>query len=111
MAEQVLKEAQEMLGTSATVVYGPVPEGWKADIRSIKMGNTDSAARIYSLYKVPSGGSAGPATMIHPSVLIEAGEPISDDDIQVLLAGGTIQGLADVANKITVTISLAEVQE
>ena len=99
---------QGQLGTGSTTIY-TVPASTTGVVRTLTICNNDTVARTMQLCKVPNGGSLSDATAIIPAgFVIEAGEVVEDDAVRTLAAGDSIRGLADVANKVTVTIDGAE---
>lgn len=94
------------LGTSAT----DIAVGGTGETRSVLMinfCNTDTTTRVISVYAFPSGGSATNAT----AILAELSIPAKDSYVWtanekfILNQGDKIQGIADVASKVTATTS------
>jgi hypothetical protein len=86
-----------------------VPAATTAVCRSLTLCNTDSADRTVTLYVVPSGGSPDAARTIMNGLTIKAGQTLVDDTLRALLAAGSIQGFADVANKVSIRADGSEV--
>lgn len=101
---------QVQLGTGSTLLY-TVPSAAtgmenRAVLLELIVCNTDSSARTYTLYVIPSGGAAGVATSIAAAVTLAAN---STDKLSLHTAmkqGATVKGLASVSNVITVTGSV-----
>lgn len=100
------------LGTSATVIYtAPSTANQSGAVVSLAVlvdlwvANVDlTNARLFTLYVVPSGGTATDATTVIPTCSLKATESIHYGALRTLIpAGGTLQGKTDSANKITVT--------
>lgn len=92
-------------GTLFTAPTGTSP-AQKAVIRDIWICNADSSAHTYTLYVVESGGSAADNRAIAKAVSIAANTTHQYNNLGIVLeASGTVQGLADAANKVTVLIS------
>ena len=77
------------------------------NILSLRLVNTDTVSRVFSLYCYPSGGSASDTTIIKKDYTIQAADDyyFTKDELFRLGNGETLSGLADVAAKITVTIN------
>lgn len=99
----------QLTGTAAT--YYTAPANTRAIIRKLTFTNLDTSARTITVYLVPSGGIAGAANTLISAQSIGAGECYEcfPAQGQVLQAAGSIQALADVAAKVTVQGSVAEV--
>lgn len=77
----------------------------KARVTQIRVCNTDSSSRTFTLYLVPSGGTAGATNTIHSAVTIAASTDYIYEVCDILEAGGTIQGKASVTSVVCLTIS------
>lgn len=99
------------LTASAATYYGPVAANTKAIPKKLTFTNTDTSARTVTVYLVPSGGTAGTTNILISARSIGAGETYDCFEVvgQVLLTGGFIQALADVAAKVTINGAVAEV--
>lgn len=107
------KQIQTRLQGSATTVY-TVPTATagmpanKAILSEILLCNDDSGAVTYTLNIVPSGGTAGASNQIKKTVSIAAA---GDSRLQfrtMIEQGGFISMHASAADKITATITVAE---
>jgi len=98
MAETFKKLAQGLLPDSVDVLYSP--SGVTAIIKSFRLSNVDSADHAVTLYQ---DGTDDEHTIL-PATTIPAGGSADNPDAQVVDDGGTIQGFADVANKVSYAI-------
>lgn len=105
------------LGSSSSTLYtAPAPNAVanplgiepKTVIEEIWLCNTDTAARLVTMYLVESGGSAADNRAIFKDLLIQPKESYQVTGKFVLEASGTIRGLSDVASRVTVAISGTE---
>ena len=80
-------------GTPANVVASGV---------RVRLTNTDTASHAVTLYAVPAFGAADASTECLAAESV-GGNTHLDVDLPVLGAGGTYQGFADTADKITVS--------
>lgn len=103
---------QGQLAASETTL-ATVPSSKKWIILHIMIANTDTAAaHTLGLSLVPNGDSAGNANRIVPTgKSINAGDTLSIGDLYLVMdtAGDFLSGIADVASKLTVTVSGCEV--
>jgi len=99
---------QAQLGTAAGDVYA-VPASTTGVIRSITICNIDTVAHTFRLFLVPSGGASDGTTAIFFDQVIQPSQTIQDSGVHVLAAAGKVRGLADTADKVTVTVDGAEV--
>lgn len=82
-----------------------------AALRSINVVNTDTVDRTYTIYVVVSAGSASDGNVIFKDVTIASKTThyhAYDQDAMPLADGATVQGVADVANKVTVRVCVEE---
>lgn len=80
-------------------------------IKSLIITNTDSSARTYTLYVIPSGGSANDKYCIAKDESIAAKtkyEFVYPDNTHPLNAGEFIQGVADTTNKVSIRVNVEE---
>jgi len=95
---------QAQLDTTATTILTvPSDENWVA--KDIVLSNPTSAAVTFSLYRVPSGGSAGLGNILWGTRTVPSYDSIQILGEKGLTAGVTVQGLCSVSNGITATIS------
>lgn len=80
----------------------------KARVEEIWLCNTDSSARTVTLYVVENGGSAADNRAILKGYSLAANSKEVIRARFVIEAGGTLRGLADVADKVTVLVSGTE---
>lgn len=104
---------QAQPGTAVTTRYtapgyasgSPYTAGPTALVRRLIVCNPTAAAVAYTLYLVPSGGTAGVANALMSAVSIAAGQTQIFDLEQELNPGDFLADLASVAAALTVTIS------
>lgn len=103
--QQIISSVQ--LGSSASSALYTCPGGFTVQIMKLTVSNPDASAHTYTLYLVPSGGSASAATTITPSQGILSGATFNDPNIygQVLNQGDSIWAYADTAAKISMFAS------
>ena len=93
------------LDTSETIIAqgGKTPR----NVLTLRLVNTDTTTRTFSLYLYPDGGSAGDTTIIKKDYPIGTGDDyyFSKEELFRLDHGETLSGIADVAGKITATIN------
>lgn len=97
IAAQQLASSNANLGTVPSTPSNVVASGYR-----VRLANIDSSAHAVTLYAVISGGSAGAANQCLPAVSIGPNSYL-DLDLPVLGPGGTWQGFADTASKVTIT--------
>lgn len=80
------------------------------NILSIKIVNTDTSTRTFSLYHYPSGGPGSDSNIIKKNYSILASDDyyFKKDELMVLGNGDVLSGIADVASKLTVTINYVD---
>lgn len=97
------------LGSSAGTLYtAPSSAGQSgavvslAILRDMWLCNTDSSDRTITIYIVASGGTASASNAIISGATVKAGQSLHYAQMATLIpAGGTIQGLASSASKVT----------
>jgi len=102
----------QLAGTAGTLYTAPaaftvanaVGLNPKAMIERIWLCNTDTATRTITLYLVESGGSTADNRAILKDYPMNPKTDRSIDGPFYLEAAGLVRGLADVADKVTVTI-------
>lgn len=102
----VLVAGVQLTGSAATYYTGTT--GNRTTIKSASVTNTTAGVVALTMYRVPSGGSAGASNTIISARNIAAGETYNCPELvnKVLHAGDTIQALGlnlslDVAGAIT----------
>jgi len=97
------------LGATETTITqgGATPR----NILSLRLVNTDTSTRTFSLYCYPSGGSGSDTTIIKKEYSIVSYDDyyFTKDELFRLGNGETLSGIADVASKITVTINYEDI--
>lgn len=104
---------QAQPGTAATTRYtapgyasgSPYAAGPTALVRRMIVCNPTAAAVTYTLYLVPSGGTAAAANALCSAVSIAAGQSQIFDWEQDLNPGDFLADLASAAASLTVTVS------
>jgi hypothetical protein len=109
VAEKQLFQVQ-LGNANATLYTQPGVSNGQTKIKSWRFANTDAAARTITIDIVPAGGAAGIAVRIVPTISIPANTVFGIDQAgDIVPTGGTVQGLSDVANKVTVTANGEEI--
>jgi len=101
--------AAQIAATATT--YYTAPANTKSIVKKLTFTNSTAGALTFTVYLVPSGGTAGVSNILVSAQAIAAGECAEcfQAQGQVLQAGGTIQALASAATSITIQGSVAEV--
>lgn len=94
---------QSALTTSTATLY-TASTSTNSHINTINICNTTGSAITISLFIVPSGGMAGTSNAIYYGYSIGANSTVTWSGIQIIMAGGTLQGSAS-ATGVTVTVS------
>lgn len=109
LADKRLKEIAFLPAAAAAQVTNA--SGVKTRVQLIVLHNTDSSARVVTVYNVPdSGGSVGTAAAANQMIYvsINPGETVIFDfgkpGLVLIDQNDTIQALADVANKVTIQV-------
>ena len=110
-----------LTGAAATLYTAPSPTNLPtgssvgtALLKSLVITNTDSSARTYTLYVIPSGGSAADKYCIAKDESIAAKtkyEFVYPDDSFPINAGEFIQGLADTTLKVSIRVNVVELSQ
>lgn len=82
-----------------------MPAGTKVILKQVLLANTAAAAATVSISLVPSGGTAGAANRIVPTVSVAANSVAAIDMSQVMEAGDFLSAVQGTLGAITVTIS------
>lgn len=93
------------LDTTATTIY--TSSGTNGDaVTTMYFCNRDSTTRTFSLYLVPSGGSANVNNIAYSNKTVTAGDTyIIDWEKLVLSTGDMIQATSNTANAIVASVS------
>jgi hypothetical protein len=93
------------LDVTATTIY--TSSGSLGDaVTTMYFCNRDSTTRTFSLYLVPSGGSANVNNIAYSNKTVTAGDTyIVDWEKLVLSTGDTIQATSNTANAIVASVS------
>jgi hypothetical protein len=96
--------APQFLSNVKTVIYTPAADVKYAIIREIALNNIDALAHTFT---IAIGDPATTSNILFDAIPIQAvgSEPPTYSRACVLLPGDTIQALADVANKVSISIS------
>ena len=93
------------LGNTETTITtgGTTPR----NVLSVRLCNTDTTTRTFSLFCYPSGGSGDDTTVIKKEYSLASFDDyyFNKDELFRLGDGDILSGIADVASKITVTIN------
>lgn len=97
--------------TTSAFSYYLVPGNTRTTIKKLTFSNSTSAARLVTVYLVPSGGTAGVTNMLCITKTVGAYDTWDCDKASghTLEAGSTLQCLADAATAITIHASGIEV--
>ena len=97
--------------TTSAAAYYTVPANTKSIIKKLTFTNSTAGALTFTVYLVPSGGTAGVTNILISAQAIAAGECVECFQAlgQTLQTGGTIQALASAGASITVAGAVAEV--
>lgn len=90
----------------------PVPGNGQTKMYSFIFANTDTVPRSITGYNVPFGGTAAAGNTIFPATAIPANTTWIgqyQDGFLVIPAGGFLQFLGSIANKITITMNGVEI--
>lgn len=90
--------------TSSATLY-TVPASTDAMLKSIVLANTSGSPATITLYRVPTGGSAGVTNCIVPTFTVAANDTVTLDSGVCMTAGDFIAGLQGTTGAITATIS------
>lgn len=115
LAQGQFANSNATLYTAPTTASGGA--GNMAIVKEIIIANCDSSDHTYTLYRVPAGGSAADSRAMFKTITILANTteriglslPLRARYVAGTLTGDTLEGFADTANKVTYTISGAEV--
>ena len=97
-------------GVAAGTMY-TCPAGTQARVLKCTATNDTTTVTALTVYKVPSGGTAGVTNLILNAKNIGSQATYECPEVvgQVLDAGDFIQGLAGVADQITVSLDVVEI--
>lgn len=103
-----LVETQYLPNVAGALYTNPAAQiGQIAEVTSFVICNTDSAAHTVTLYNVASGDSPGGSNTIFAAASIPANTTWIgkyDQGCVIIGPGGSLQGLADAASKVTITV-------
>lgn len=91
------------MSTSTTILYTVNP-GLQFTLNDIEICNTSTAPATFTIYLVPSGGSASAGNALFYSAPITGNTTVQWTGNQVLATGGTIQASAS-ATTVTIMIN------
>lgn len=96
-------------GTSAASIY-TVPASTTGVVQTITLCNTTASAATITLYRVPSGGTAGASNMVMNAYSVTAGNTVILDNLRWSLpASSTLQALQGTASAIAIYVDGVEV--
>jgi hypothetical protein len=90
-------------GTSIGTIY-TVPQKQQFTLTDIEICNSSASATTFSIYLVPSGGSAGSSNALFGTAPIPGNTTVQWTGSTALSAGSTIQAVAGTAN-VSIKIS------
>jgi hypothetical protein len=110
MTTTAAPNADIVCGTTATTAY-MVGTNFQFVILKATATNIDTASHTITVYRVPSGGTAGPTNIMGAdAVAIAAGQtvtlPLSG---QTIVNGQTLAALADAPSVVNFNVSLAQI--
>ena len=110
MSVTMKNETVEQLGVAASDIYECPPSTVGRVVNCTITNDTTSVVTV-TIYKVPSGDSAGAANLIMNTRRIASLETYLCPEVvgQVLNAGDKIQGLAGTASQATISLDVAEI--
>ncbi len=113
MTTTITRGVAGSLLTNSVATYYTCPTNQRAKINQATVYNTSANARTVTVYIVPTGGSAGDASKVIPTMTVGAGETIPLYELlgHYLTAGDTIQALSDAASAVGFMASLIETTE
>ena len=90
--------------TTSTSTLFTVQSGSQYTVTDIEIANTSAGSLTYSVYLVPSGGTAAASNALFGTVSIAANTTFQWKGAQVIQAGGTIQAIGS-ATTLTIHIT------
>lgn len=105
MASTPLRLATGQLPSSSAALY--TSTNLKTQVIAATLINPTAGALTYSIWLVPSAGSATDATVVYDTVSIAAGETVALTDLvgHMLNSGDAIHGVASSATSLTYHLS------
>lgn len=97
--------------TAAAATYVTCPANQYLTTKKVTVTNTSASSVTFSLYKVPSGGTAGTGNLLISGLVIPANsvnggvKEIYEAENQILQAGDTLQALAGTASVLNLNVS------
>jgi len=95
--------ARKAMTTSVETLY-TVPTGYQVNISEIDIANTSAGALTFTVYLVPSGGTAVAANALLSTISVAANSAYQWKGSQVLNSGDSIQSLAS-ATTMTIMVT------
>ena len=95
--------------TPGTTLY-TVPTGYKCDVQDMLICNTSASSATFSVYFVPSGGSASTSNAVFYTAPIAAYETVHWEGLQTLNNGDFIKAIGS-ASGITMNVSGTEYRD
>lgn len=110
MASSAKRLASGQLPSSSAALYAASTSNVRAQVIAATLTNTTAGALTFSLWLVPSSGSATDANVIYDGASIAAGDALVLDKLigHVLNSGDGIHGVASSATSLTYHISGTE---
>lgn len=96
----------QFVPNSTTTLYTS-GAGVRTRVDSLSVANSTGGSQTFTLYLVPSGGTAGASNEIRPPLAILAGMTWDDPTTpgKVLMPGDSLQVVASAANALTIAAS------
>lgn len=96
----------QQLAAAATTLYTSPFSTWTR-IEKVTLFNTDTVSHTYTLYLVPTGGTAGATNLLVSAQRVPPGATFSDFNIPGLYLnpGDFISAFADIAAKLNIGIA------
>lgn len=109
MATVIGYDVLTLTASAATVLSTGANEA--ATVTRVQAYNSDTTARLVTIYQIDSGGSAGATNLIHRQT-VYAGQSTSIDIAGVNIDGGAfLQALADVTSVVNLSINFIKVDQ
>lgn len=106
MATTLLDLYSGQPGIAATTLY-TCPSNTKVRIVAATATNDTTTAKYFTVYRVPSGGSAGDDNLVINQKTLSSRESYTCPELvgHIIEAGDTIEALAEAASQITIHLS------
>lgn len=94
----------QLTGSSASLYAPTVLRNQESRIITMLVSNTHTARLLFTLYRVPSGGSAGSTNSMWSACPVEAGQTLVFHAVPLFTLGygDALYGFADTASKVNI---------